>query len=82
MAVDLSLYPRSAAYLESHRGTLEGRTYVTESGRKWFEIWVPQDPSAWDRPKLVFRDITHSPTFWVDLAGSVVNGDCLLARSR
>lgn len=75
-AVDLSLYPRSAAYLESHRGTLEARTYVTEAGRNWFEIWVPQDPSAWDRPKLVFRDITHKPTFWVDLAGSVVNGDC------
>ena len=75
-AVDLSLYPRSAAYLESHRGILEGRTYVTESGRKWFEIWVPQDPSAWDSPKLVFRDITHNPTFWIDLDGSVVNGDC------
>ena len=75
-AVDLSLYPRSAAYLEKHRGVLESRTYVTESGRKWFEIWVPQDPSTWDRPKLVFREITHNPTFWVDLEGSVVNGDC------
>ena len=75
-AVDLSLYPQSAAYLESHREILEGRTYVTKSGRKWFEIWVPQDPSSWDKPKLVFRDITRNPTFWVDLDGSVVNGDC------
>ncbi|MEJ1977054.1 MAG: hypothetical protein WDN49_14005 [Acetobacteraceae bacterium] len=28
------------------------------------------------RPKLVFRDIAQRPTFWLDLDGSVVNGDC------
>ena len=75
-AVDLAMYPRSATYLESHRKTLEDRTYVTTAGRNWFEIWVPQDPSAWNKPKLVFRDISHNPTFWLDLNGSVVNGDC------
>ena len=75
-AVDLSIYPRSATYLESHRGTLESRKYVTNSGRNWFEIWVPQDPTAWGKVKLVFRDITDDPTFWIDLDGSVVNGDC------
>lgn len=75
-AVNLSTYPNSAAYLEDHRGTLESRTYVTRSGRSWFEIWVPQDPAAWDQTKLVFRDIAHDPTFWIDLNGSVVNGDC------
>jgi adenine-specific DNA-methyltransferase len=37
---------------------------------------VPQDPAAWDAPKLVFRDISERPTFWMDLEGSVVNGDC------
>ncbi len=75
-AVDLRRYPRSAAYLEEHRATLEARQYVTDAGRKWYEIWVPQDPGAWELPKLVFRDITERPTFWVDLGGSVVNGDC------
>ena len=74
--VDLALYPRSRAYLEVHRPTLEGRKYVMEAGRKWYEIWVPQDPSAWSQPKLVFRDIAEEPTFWIDLDGSVVNGDC------
>jgi hypothetical protein len=73
---DLSRYPRAAAYLESHRSTLEGRPYVTEAGRRWYEIWVPQDPGAWGLPKLVFRDICQAPTFWLDLDGSVVNGDC------
>jgi hypothetical protein len=49
---------------------------VIEAGRRWYEIWVPQDPGAWSLPKLVFRDICEVPTFWVDLDGSVVNGDC------
>jgi hypothetical protein len=75
-AVDLSAYPRTRAYLEQHRSALEGRTYVLEAGRNWYEIWVPQDPAAWDRTKLVFRDIAESPVFWIDRTGSVVNGDC------
>ncbi|NBB81093.1 MAG: N-6 DNA methylase [Verrucomicrobia bacterium] len=75
-AVNLPQYPLSQAYLEAHRHTLEGRRYVIEAGREWYEIWVPQDPNAWEQPKLVFRDIAEEPTFWVDLGGSVVNGDC------
>ena len=75
-AVDLARYPRSQAYLEAHRPAIEGRKYVIEAGREWYEIWVPQDPNTWERPKLVFRDIAREPTFWIDLDGSVVNGDC------
>lgn len=75
-AVNLDNYPQSRSYLEKHRDTLEGRKYVIESGREWYEVWVPQDPGSWDQPKLVFRDIAEEPTFWIDLTGSVVNGDC------
>ena len=75
-AVDLAKYPRSKAYLDNYRAILEGRQYVIEAGRKWYEIWVPQDPNLWPSPKLVFRDIVEEPTFWIDLDGSVVNGDC------
>ena len=75
-AVNLSEYPRSKDYLDSHRTALESREYVTNSGRKWYEIWVPHDPDVWQHPKIVFRDIADEPTFWVDLSGSVVNGDC------
>lgn len=74
--VNLPDWPISQAYLEAHRTTLEGRSYVIAGGRQWFEIWVPQDPALWDRPKLVFRDISERPTFWVDLDQTVVNGDC------
>ena len=75
-AVDLSHYPRSHRYLTAHRQVLEDRKYVIEAGRQWYEIWVPQDPNAWYQPKLIFRDIAEKPTFWIDLDGSIVNGDC------
>lgn len=75
-AIDLAAFPRTRQYLEQHRETLEDRTYVTDAGRRWYEIWVPQDPAAWPRPKLVFRDISEEPCFWIDLEHTVVNGDC------
>jgi hypothetical protein len=74
--VDLAAHPISARYLAAFRAVLEGRRYVREAGRQWYELWVPQDPEAWHRPKLVFRDIAARPELWVDLDGSVVNGDC------
>jgi hypothetical protein len=76
VVADLADFPRTAAYLEVHRGALAGRPYVIAAGRAWYELWVPQDPRLWPRPKLVFRDITDRPVFWIDAAGTVVNGDC------
>jgi len=75
-AVELLKYPLALRYLESHRTQLEGRRYVIEAKRKWFEIWVPQNPASWEQPKLIFTDISEKPTCWIDLTGAVVNGDC------
>lgn len=75
-SVDILKYPNARLYLENNRAALEERSYVIEAGRRWYEIWVPQDPAAWSAPKLVFRDISEQPTFWLDLHGTVVNGDC------
>ena len=75
-AVELGSHSASRAYLEAHRSSLESRTYVLKAGRRWYEIWVPQDPEQWAAPKLVFRDIAEKPTFWIDREGTVVNGDC------
>lgn len=74
-AVDLSRYPRAAAYLEQHRDVLEARSYVIAAGRRWYELWVPQDPAAWRSPKLVFPDISEKPVFWMDTDGGVVSGE-------
>jgi len=75
-AIDLDRYPNTRKYLSTHREQLESRKYVIAGGRQWYEIWVPQNPSSWDRPKLVFRDIAERPTFWLDFQGSIINGDC------
>lgn len=80
-AVDLDAFPRAKAYLESHRPKLESRKYLIDGGRKWFEIWVPQDPGAWKEPKLVWPDISENPQFWMDLDGGVVNGECYFLRA-
>lgn len=74
--VDLAGFPRAAAYLEQHRKRLEGRAYVRNAGRAWYEIWVPQQPDDWAAPKLVWPDISEAPRFFLDESGAIVNGDC------
>lgn len=69
-------YPLSREYLEDNKLRLSSRKYLIDANREWYEIWVPQDPDAWQREKVVFRDICEHPTFWMDEDGSVVNGDC------
>lgn len=75
-AVDLGEYPVSQAYLESHRKDLESRKYVIEAGRKWYEVWVPQQPSLWRLPKLIWPDIAEKPIFWMSIEEELVQGDC------
>ncbi|WP_024803613.1 methyltransferase domain-containing protein [Nocardia sp. BMG51109] len=74
--VDLAEFPGAAAYLAEHRDILAARAYVTAGGREWYEIWVPQRPHLWSRPKLVFPDISVRPRFALDRSGAIVNGDC------
>ena len=76
VAYNLDQYPKAKAYLESHYEQLSGRKYVIEAHRNWYEIWVPQNPDAWQHKKIVFRDISEHPEFWYDETGAVVNGDC------
>lgn len=75
-AVDISKFPRASAYLAAHRERLESRKYVIDAGRKWYEVWVPQSPSEWRLPRLVFPDIAEHPRFFLDRSGAIVNGDC------
>lgn len=73
---DIANYPVAWAYLNTHREQLEGRKYVIEAGRKWYEYWVPQNPVLWSRPKIVFPDISIKPRFCYDESGAIVNGNC------
>ncbi|MDD4888563.1 MAG: N-6 DNA methylase [Phycisphaerae bacterium] len=75
-AIDLACFPRARHYLQSHQARLRARRYLAESGRQWYEIWVPQDPDAWAGPKVVFPDISPAPCFFRDSSSSLVNGNC------
>ncbi len=74
--VSLDPYPIARVYLEGHREQLAGRGYVTKAGRQWFEIWVPQQPALWAKPKVFFPDISERPIFAMSLGGEIVQGDC------
>ncbi len=76
VAVDLDNYPKSKQYLEQYYNQLAGRNYIQKAHRNWYEIWVPQNPASWTKRKIVFRDISENPEFWLDESGAVVNGDC------
>jgi hypothetical protein len=63
-----------------HRERLQGRNYVIESGRQWYEIWVPHRSRDWMLPKLAFPDISETNRFFLVEEGWIVNGDCYWAK--
>jgi len=75
-AFDIDNYPHAKKYLEKHRQQLEARTYILEAKRQWYEMWVPQNPSLFNKPKLIFPDISLEPRFAYDTTGAIVNGNC------
>lgn len=74
--IDIDLYPKTKSYLLEHFDQLNNRNYIKKAKRKWYEIWVPQNPALWSHRKIVFRDITEFPQFWYVSEDAVVNGDC------
>ena len=80
--IDLESYPRTRRYLEQHRDRHEERQYLVESGRHWYEHWVPHQPHAWEAPKVVFPDISDEPIFFWDDRGRLVDGNCYWMTSR
>ncbi len=74
--IDLNDYPNAKKYFESNKEQLEKRKYLVDAGRKYYEMWVPQNPELWAFPKLVFPDISVDARFFYDENGSVVNGNC------
>ena len=76
IAYDIDNYPIARKYLLQHYEQLSNRKYVIQANRNWYEIWVPQNPDSWKHRKIVFRDISEHPQFWLDTSGAIVNGDC------
>lgn len=74
--VCLDRYPNIERYLLSNRRQLEARTYMIESGRQWYEIWVHQSPKDFQQLKLITPDIAPRNTFALDDRKFFVNGTC------
>ncbi len=76
VAHNIDDFPNTKTYLLEHYDQLNSRNYIKKANRNWYEIWVPQNPDSWKHRKIVFRDISEKPEFWLDETGAVVNGDC------
>jgi hypothetical protein len=74
--IDIEKYPNSLNYFNDFKEQLKSRKYLIDAGREWFEIWVAQNPIYWQKPKIVFPDISLYPRFYLDFSGSIVNGNC------
>ncbi|MEM9846299.1 MAG: N-6 DNA methylase [Bacteroidota bacterium] len=74
--VDIDKYPKAKKYLTAYKEKLSSRKYLIDAGRQWYELWVPQNPAYWDKPKLVFPDISSFPRFYFDQSKRIVNGNC------
>lgn len=76
-AINLEEYKHAKNYLLSHHERLAGRSYLAKSKtRHWYEIWVPQDPLAFSKLKVIFPDISPNPKFTIDDKGYLVDGNC------
>ena len=74
--IDLDIYPRAKEYLEENRPQLEARTYLADSDRRWYEIWVHQSPDDFRQRKLITPDISSHNRFAIDDRAFFVNGTC------
>ena len=55
--LDIDKYPQAKAFFTIFETRLKKRKYLLESKtRKWYEYWVPQNPTLWAKPKIVFAD--------------------------
>lgn len=75
-AIPLKMIPNAKKYLESNEEVLKGRTYLAESKtRQWYECWVPQKLSKFQKTKIVTRDIVSHNSFAIDDEGMLCQGN-------
>ncbi|MGX0916197.1 Eco57I restriction-modification methylase domain-containing protein [Staphylococcus hominis] len=74
--IDINNFPNFKNYAINKSKKLKSRSYLINSGKKWYEHWVPQNFSQMKKNKIVFKDISESPCFALDTEGFLVNGNC------
>ncbi len=77
VAINLNDYPNTSRYLKSHYERLSNRQYLRNAGRKWYEIWVTQNPTTFQKQfKIVTPDIKTRNTFALDTNGYMSGTSC------
>jgi len=74
--INLEVFPQVKKYLEANRSQLESRTYISDSTRRWYEIWVHQSPADFRQRKIITPDISSHNRFALDNGKFFVNGTC------
>ncbi len=75
-AIPLEQIPVAAKYLEDNVNILKSREYLAESKkRQWYECWVPQKLSKFQRVKIVTRDIVSHNSFAMDVNKMLCQGN-------
>lgn len=74
--IKLEDYPNFTKYITQFEDQLTSRSYLVDSGKMWYEHWVPQNLSKMKSPKIVFKDISEEPRFGIDTKENLVNGNC------
>ncbi len=62
--------------MESNKKDLIKRYYIKNTGRKWYEIWVPQNPSDFNKLKIVTSDLSLNNTFSLERNGFFCLDSC------
>ena len=50
-------------FLLSHKGELKGRSYLSQTTKKWYELWRPREINAQAQPKIVCPKLCSRATF-------------------
>lgn len=74
--INLEKYLSTKRYFMQFYTQLSKRKYLKDAGKKWYEIWVSQNPSLMRKPKVIFPDISEKPKFSIDFNGYLVDGNC------
>jgi methylase of polypeptide subunit release factors len=59
-------------YLARNKSKLEKRTCVTRGKRKWYAYHENLPLQEINRPKILCKDITREPMFWMDSSGDII----------
>ena len=70
--VDIEILPNLKKYLELYKPALANRKdsgkIFKNTNKKWFEFWDPK-PISFQKPKIIFPDISNQNNFTIDYSG-------------